>query len=319
MKKFILRLLLFCLAPLPLLFLLQHVIDTGLKKSRYYYYSEWNDLFSGKVNADLVVLGASRAWVQISPRILDSALHMNTYNLGMDGATLRLQYERFKIYLKYNKKPKYVIQEVGYTSTLVKNDELQKPSQYLPYLSDPDVWRIVRSYKSELNFLDRYFPLYKYNNEFVVAKEGIMSYFGRGVKAVKYKGYQGQDKQWDSSFHNFLMTNPQGAAWPVDPQAVSAFREYLDFCRDNGIKVIIVYPPAFIQSMDYVKNKDEILGVFNSLSAEYHIPFHNYMYDSLNYSRDNFYNSQHLNRQAAEKFSCKLAKDVEKDINSIGQ
>lgn len=314
MKKFILRLLLFCLAPLPLLYLLQYVIDTGLKKSRYYYYSEWNDLFSGKVNADLVVLGASRAWVQISPRILDTVLHMNTYNLGMDGASLRLQYERFKIYLKYNKKPKYIVQEVGYTSTLVKNDELQKPSQYLPYLSDPDVWRIVKSYKSDLSLLDKYFPLYKYNNEVTVVKEGIKSYFGKGVPAVKYKGYQGQNKTWDSSFHNFLMTNPQGASWPVDPEAVKAFREYLDFCRDNGIKVIIVYPPAFIQSMDYVNNKDEILGVFNSLSAEYHIPFHNYMYDSLNYSRDNFYNSQHLNRQAAEKFSYKLAKEIEQDV-----
>jgi hypothetical protein len=253
--------------------------------------------------------------VQISPQILDSTLHLNTYNLGMDGASLRLQYERFKIYLKYNKKPKYIIQEVGYTSTLVRSDVLQGPSQYLPYLSDPDVWNIVTHYQSSLSNLDRYFPLYKYNNEFVIAKEGIMSFMGKGVKAVKYKGYQGQDKRWDSSFHNFLMSNPEGSSWPVEPAAVTVFRQYLDFCKANDIKVIIVYPPAFIQSMDYVKNKEEILGVFNSLSAEYHIPFHNYMFDSLNYSRDNFYNSQHLNRQAAEIFSYKLAKDIEKDLH----
>src|ERR1700747_729442 len=143
MKKIILRTLLFCLAPVPLLYLLQHIVDTGLRKSRYYYYSEWNDLFNGKINADLVVMGTSRAWVQVSPGILDSMLHLNSYNLGMDGTAFKIQYERFKMYMQHNKKPKYILQEVGYTSTLVKSDQLPVLQQFLPYLNDPIVWKMV--------------------------------------------------------------------------------------------------------------------------------------------------------------------------------
>ena len=314
MKRFIIRLLLFCLAPLPFLFLLNHIVDMGLQKSRYYYYSEWNDLFNGKINADMIIQGSSRAWVQVSPKIIDSVLHVNSYNLGMDGASFKMQYARFRMYLLHNKKPKYVLQEVGYTTTLLKNDKLPATQQFLPYLSDSSVWALVTHASNPLTLQDRYFPLYKYNNETVIVKEGILSYLGKGIKSTKYKGYEGQEKYWDSSFHDFLMQNPQGAVFPIDSEAKSLFRDFLNYCRDNDIRVIMFYPPAFIQSLDYIKNEKEILDVYNNFSKEYNIPFYNYMYDSLNYDRNNFYNSQHLNKTAAEIFCMKLAKDMQKDV-----
>ena len=314
MKRFIKRLLLFCLVPMPFLFLLNRVVDRGLHRSRYYYYSEWNDLFNGKINADLVVLGSSRAWVQISPRILDSMLHINSYNIGMDGASFKMQYARLKMYLQHNKKPKYILQEVGYTSTLIKNDLLPAVQQFLPYLGDSSVWNLVTTSSNPLSIQDRYFPLYKYNNEMPLIKEGILSYLGRGAKSTKYKGYQGQDKMWDSSFHDFLMNNPQGAVFPIDSEAVSLVNDFLNFCKTNDIKVIMFYPPTFYQGLVYIKNKKEILDVFNNFSAEYNVPFYNYMYDSLTYRRENFYNSQHLNRRAAEIFTTELAATIQKDI-----
>lgn len=314
MKRFIIQSVLFCLLPLPLLFWLNHVVDTGLRKSRYYYYSEWNDLFQGKINADLLVLGSSRAWVQVSPKILDSTLHLNSYNLGMDGASFKMQYARFRIYLLHNKKPKYILQEVGYASTLLKNDRLPATQQFLPYLYDSSVWKLVTTASNPLEIQDRYFPMYKYNNELTLVKEGILSYWGRGIKSTKYKGYEGQEKYWDSSFHDFLMQHPRGAEFPIDPDAKALFNDFLSFCKANDIKVIMFYPPAFIQSIAYINNQNEILGIFNDFATTYHIPFYNYMYDSLNYSRDNFYNSQHLRRPAAEIFTAKLAKEIQKDI-----
>ena len=314
MKKFIIRLLLFCLAPLPLLFLFGKVVDNGLKKSRHLFYSEWNDIFSGTINADMLVMGSSRAWVQISPRILDSVLLLNSYNIGMDGSQFNMQYQRFKIYLQHNRKPKYIIQEVGYTSTLVWFNELPTPQQFLPYLDDSSIWNITSRSASPFSKLERYFPLYKYNNEFPLMKEGVLSYFGKGVKSAKYKGYEGKTLQWDSSFYNFKQANPEGKVWPIDAEALKLFREYLDFCKANDIKVIMVYPPAFIESLNYIKNQKEILDVYNKLSAEYNIPFYNYMYDPLNYSRSNFYNSLHLNKNGSEIFTHKLAEQLKRDL-----
>ena len=314
MKRFIIRLLLFCLAPLPVLFLFNHIVDKGLQKSGYYYYAEWNDLFNGKINADLLILGSSRAWVQISPRILDSELHLNSYNLGMDGTCFELNFERLKLYLAHNKKPKYILQEVGFNTTLVRFPTLPGTQQFLPYLNDPAVWDIITSHTTTLNFLDRYFPMYKYNNEFVVVKEGINSYFGRGVRSAKYKGYQGQDKVWDSSFYNFKINNPEGIIGGIDSQGIAIFKQFLDFCKTNDIKVILVYPPVYYEGLTYIRNHDKFVAIYNNFSAEYNVPFLNYMNDSLNYNRYNFYNSQHLNKHASEIFTTELGVKLQEYI-----
>ena len=289
-------------------------MDKGLQKSGYYYYAEWNDLFNGKINADLLILGSSRAWVQISPRILDSELHLNSYNLGMDGTCFELNFERLKLYLAHNKKPKYILQEVGFNTTLVRFPTLPGTQQFLPYLNDPAVWDIITSHTTTLNFLDRYFPMYKYNNEFVVVKEGINSYFGRGVRSAKYKGYQGQDKVWDSSFYNFKINNPEGIIGGIDSQGIAIFKQFLDFCKTNDIKVILVYPPVYYEGLTYIRNHDKFVAIYNNFSAEYNVPFLNYMNDSLNYNRYNFYNSQHLNKHASEIFTTELGVKLQEYI-----
>ncbi len=314
MKKFITRSLLFCLAPLPLLYLLNYVVEQGLKKSHHYFYSEWNDLFNGKINADLIIMGSSRAWVQLSPKILDSVLQMNTYNLGMDASCPDLQFDRLKLYLQHNKKPKYILQEVGFNTTLVRFNDLPGSQQFLPYLNDDAVWAILKNHETTFNIMDRYFPLYRYNNELPIVKEGIKSYMGKGLAPVKYKGYQGQDKVWDSSFHNFRMEHPTGISSPIDSAGLAIFKQYLDFCKEQGIKVIMVYPPVYYESIPLANNKDEFLKVYQEATTTYGIPFYNYMNDSMNYDRNNFYNSQHLNRAAAEIFTLKLANDIRKEM-----
>lgn len=310
MKKLILHILLFCLLPLPVLFLLATVVDKGLKKSRHYYYAEWNDIFNGQVNADMIISGSSRAWVQISPRILDSCLHVNSYNFGMDGAAFNIQYERIKLYLKHNKKPKYIIQEVGCTSTLINLNQLPNPWQFLPYISDTSILAITQSSNMPYSLAERYFPLFKYNNNFPLIKEGILSYYGKGVQSIKYKGYEPMDKVWDSSFYVFKTAYPKGKAFPLSATAVAQFREFLAYCKVNSIKVFMVYPPAFIESVYMITNRDEIMGMYSQFSKEFNVPLLNYMYDSMNYDRSNFYNSMHLNRHGSEKFTLKLAHDL---------
>ena len=46
------------------------VISKELKKSNSYTFGEysiWNDIYDGKINADIVIYGSSRAWVHFDP------------------------------------------------------------------------------------------------------------------------------------------------------------------------------------------------------------------------------------------------------------
>ena len=112
LQKFWLKLVLIALVPLLALSLMAYMVDTGLRKSDHVALADWNALFNAKINADLLVLGSSRAAFHISPYILDTALHLNSYNLGMSAWRFDMQWTRFKLYLEHNKVPKYIVHNV---------------------------------------------------------------------------------------------------------------------------------------------------------------------------------------------------------------
>jgi len=315
MKKFITRFLLFILIPVPFLLILSGVVDSGLKKSRNFYYAEWNDIFSGKVNADLIILGTSKAWVQFSPRILDSALNLNTYNLGLDGASFMSQQERFKIYLRTNKKPKYIIQEVGPSATFLNSNAPPANAQFYPYLQDSSIWRIYQNYlvpggPLPTGFMMRYFPLYKYNNQLPLIKEGLLAYVGKGEKATKYKGYEGKLLPFVSSFDTLNKSSKNTAPCRIDSESVYAFRNFVKFCSDNDIKVFLVETPNYKALYPFLQKYDQFEKIVGDISKQYNVPFLNYSKDSLSYHRDYYYNFTHLNKTGSELFSREVARDI---------
>lgn len=315
MRKFLLRTALFCALPLPLLFALNHIVDHGLRQSNNSLFTEWNDIYSSRINADMLVVGASRAWVHISPAILDSVLHLNSYNIGIDGYPFEMQYVRFKAYMQHNKKPKYVLHSIEF-STFDSRLDLYQYQQFLPYLDDSLIAGVTSKMKG-LGIMEYYFPLFKYNNEFGLISEGIRNYFGLSspVPREKYKGYQGAKKDWDNTFNNFITKNPQGIKQGVDNSTVKLFEEYLAYCKQEDIQVIFVFTPQYHKLLPYLQNASQILAIFDRLSNKYDIPIYNYLDDSICYSKANFYNSLHMNAKGSEMFSKKLAADIRQAVN----
>ena len=310
MRKFLTRLLLFLLLPLPLLFFLDHAVTAGLHKSRFLYYADWNDLFAGKIDADLIVLGSSRAYLHVSPRILDSMLLMNTYNLGMDGCTFPMQQDILRLYLKHNKKPRYILQEVGFP-IFAPPDTIQYRHEMLAYVQDTTVRSILEQRGVRLSFGDRYVPLFRYNGELPLLAEGLRSYVGLGAKEVKYKGYEGRDQPWDSTFYFFKKKYPNGMMADVDTGIMRSFSAYLGFCTANEIQVILFYAPTYYESRPYILNFAEIHKSIQDTAIAHDVPFLDYTEDTLNAHRYYFYNTQHLNKKGSELFSQRLAKNVQ--------
>ncbi|GAA4462586.1 hypothetical protein GCM10023093_09470 [Nemorincola caseinilytica] len=310
MKRFVYRLVLFCVLPMVALIPLAYMVDAGLQRSRSFLYAEWNDLFAGRIQADMLFMGSSRSWVHFSPQIMDSALGVNTYNLGLDGTPLDLQFERLKIYLRYNKMPKYIVQEVGLNTAMSRSKELPHYEQFLPYLADTAMWRIYSSMYPGVSVADRFFPLYKYNNQLPLIKEGIMSYLGRGVKAVKYKGYEGRLLTWDNAFDEMVRQNPNGMSLAIEPEAIALLNEYVQFCKDNGVRLILVYSPCYYEATAFIKNMDQVMGVLRDMSVKYEVPLLDHTHTYIDSNKAYFYNSQHLNKQGSELFSRMLAQQI---------
>ncbi len=309
MKKFVLKISLFLVILWMLVSGFQYVIDKGLQKSTVGEYKEWNDIIKARINADLIVQGSSRACFHVSPYVLDSVLQLNTYNLGLNGWAFQMQYYRLLLYLKHNKKPKYLIQNVDH-STLNKNTELFGHNQFLPYLASDIIQTAVAPYMG-VDWKDIYIPMYKYRSNDSLVLLGLQEYLGKsGGNNGKYKGFLAKDKLWETSFRQHQAANPSGIRTVVNPENRLLFEQYLKLCKAQNIQVIFVYTPEYIEAQRLIINRDSINTIFKNYASSYKIPFLDYSKDAICLDTVNFYNSQHLNKIGTQKFNTKLAQDL---------
>lgn len=261
------------------------------------------------MNADLIINGSSKALVQISPKIIDSVLNLNSYNLGMDGTGFIPQKMQYDLYLKYNKKPEIVVQIVSH-GTLYKNVELYKYIKFAPYFDNEEIKKVSKKYKGFSTY-DYYIPFIRYSGNPSIVINGLLNTIGIDLrKDNKYKGFLAQDKKWDNSFNDFKNNNPDGVSIRIEEHSIKLFENYIAECKNNNINVILVYPPTFMESKKYIKNEDEIVAYYKYIADKYQVPFLDYSDNVLSYSTEYFYNSQHLNRKGAELFTKELSVDI---------
>ena len=77
-----------------------------------------------------------------------------------------------------------------------------------------------------------------------------------------------------------------------------------------------MYAPEHITGQDFVKNRSEIIQIFEDAARTYTIPFLDYSNDSMNQHKKYFYNASHLNKKGAELFSRQLTQDLKPLIST---
>ena len=313
MKKLIIRLGLF-LAPLTVFFVGgEYIITTGLQKTNYDFYNEWNEITKGKVNADIIINGSSRAWVHVSPQILDSALKVNSYNLGFNDLGMSSQYYKYQEYLAHNTPPKMIIQTLD-VFTLKSRDYLFDAAQYLPFFSHQNI-RNCTSQSGLFSTPDFYIPLVRYFKYRKTALLGFKEFFNpTNYPNTRYKGFQGMDLTWKPvqvSQANAQVLHLEKVIKIADAE-IKLMERFLAECRQQKIQVVLVYTPEFIEGQDHHKNRMDVMKTYQQIAQKYQVKLLDYSQDTISYQKNLFYNVQHLNKKGAEIFSKKLATDLKK-------
>ncbi len=299
-------------------FLLEQIIDHGLSKTEYREFAEWNNIYNGTINAETIINGSSRAWVQVSPKIIDSVTKTNSYNLGMDGYYFLMQYYRYQIYKKYNTAPKRIIQILGIT-TLGKRDDLCRHYQFLPYFHDNIIKTVTKKYFA-FNYFDYIIPSLKYFNERKILYIGLVEFLEiKHFTNSKYKGYLGAENKWDGSFDQFKKRYPTGLDAEINNESVELFDNFLNDSKNNSIDVILVYAPEYVEGHKYFNNRNDVIQIYKNAAKKYGFSFIDFSNDPISLDKSLFYNSQHLNKQGAELFSHKLAAYIDNIQNKNKQ
>lgn len=315
MKRFLLKVGILVILLISLFYTLEQLITQGLKKSTSSIFIDWNRIYQGSIQADLIINGSSKAFVHISPKILDSILQLSSYNLGIDGHDFYMQHCKYSTYEHYNKKPKLILQVISH-STLNKREDLFEIEQFLPYLDDSIMQQTTKDYIG-LNNFDYWLPFVRYFGHRNIIKEGLLSYFNFPIDQgrYKYKGYAPNDFKWDNSFERFVKYFPKGKTIELSDVSIQKFRQFIEQQKNKNIPVVLVYPPTYYPSQQYINNRAEIMALYQTIAEEYQLLLLDYSQLPLTKEKTFFYNSQHLNQQGSEIFSQQLAKDLQKHFD----
>jgi len=318
MKKFLKRLLLFILPLLILSYPLDLFISKQLKKTKNDFSGEflvWNDIYAGKINADIIIYGSSRAYNHINPFIFEKELGCKTYNLGLEGHNFWLHYYRHTQYMAHNYAPKYIIFSLDLWS-FDKRSDLYNFGQFLPYLLFNNHIRYYTASYKGFSFFDYYIPLIRYVGNIRVINYAFENYLKKNnINGFRDKGYASSDSEWNDDFENAKTKIRYYEAMP-DSLSMLLFDNFVAQCKDKNIELILVYTPEYIGGQKFTINRTEMMDMFYQLSYKHNLIFLDYSNDSLSYNRDYFYNVSHLNRTGSMLFTDKLIKDLQ-SINEL--
>ena len=307
MRKFVVKILKFGLLLFVVATLADYVLSKQYHQTNDYRYAVWNDIIKGGMQNDLIVVGSSRSWVHISPKILDSALNISSYNLGMDGSCIDRQIPRYKMYRKRSAKPKVIVQNVDWNSTLQNGGrDKYMMEQYYPYFFNADMRKIVIG-PEEFGFLELWMPLFRYlehSNLYKIAQDI------RSLSNAEYsveKGYRGFERNWDGSQLRKIDT----IYFKYNQSSLTEFCDYLDECQKDSVKVVFVYAPLYVEGLKKVANLQEFYSLFDSVAKEHNVTILDYFGNDICRDTVFFYNATHLNRRGAEIFTRMLARDLD--------
>ncbi|MCL2073937.1 MAG: hypothetical protein FWH18_08455 [Marinilabiliaceae bacterium] len=312
MKLFIKKSLLFTAILFIFLYITDYAVTKGLRKTgdcfEFQEYSTWNNIVSSSIDADVLIMGSSRAYRHINPLIIDTILNCKSFNIGMSGGEdFNKQYIRYMTFEKFNKRPKYIIHQVDYGTLAISDNDFDE--RFLPYLSDIDK-ELIDNHLKWVKIHHLKLPLLKYQSQKGQFMQGLFEFFGiKHCPDIRTKGFYATDELWDDTALNQVLQNDSIEA-QKEPSAIKLFDSYLNHCKQNNIKLFLVFSPIYYKATDFTKNKKEVLNTYHYFSQKYDFPFLDYSADSLCFDTSYFYNATHLNKEGADIFTLQLAHDI---------
>jgi hypothetical protein len=305
-----------CFACLVLLLaiLFNAQINSGLRRINTSSLGVWNRIVNGKINADIVISGSSRALTHYDPRLIEEPTGLAAFNIGLNGSQTDMQLARLKTYLRHNKKPSLLIHNLDLFSFQTTHGGVYDPGQYIPYLEEPPIYAALARIDPDI-WKARFLPLYGYAAEDLRFTWilGVVGFFGWNPPEDHFLGFKPRYSAWTEDFERLKAKNPDGVRFEIEADGVKQMEELLRLCKDQGIKVLLVYSPEYRGMQAITTDRTHVFSRFAELADRFGAPVWDYSNSSISARRENFYNSQHLNAEGAMTFSKDLAEKLASD------
>ncbi len=281
---------------------MRDVFSTGDIYMKAFYEQE-------KDSIDVLILGSSRAWVDIEPTILWDQYGITSFGLGASCQSVCSSFFYLKEAIKTQKPEVVVFEGSGFKPGVGETDIYRQNSLFSMKLSlnKLDAIKAIVPERKRTKFLFEY--IYYHNRYSSLTIDDYMKQY-KAVNRLPYPDYKvfkgSSDLFWTQDFsgENLYVEN-RGERLPLDEKAVEYYEKIIDLCRDNEIALITIISPY----AGYNSNDAAYYNSSSDLASEHNIPFINFNEHLTELSLDpaqDYAEASHLNWCGTKKFSVFL-------------
>ncbi len=302
MKEYFKKISLFLLSFLGLIILVQLILSFNIRNKSITGHDNLKQ--TEHIDADLVFMGSSRCRAHFDPLFFDSAYHLKSVNLGIDGhSEIAMQLLRLRLYLNSNKAPRYVIfnfDPLVQGGSSEHNTNFVHKNDFARYAFFPDKGSAALVDYFHFNIVEKYVPL------FSILKYQLFS------ECLSRKGFPYSRNFYDkhaSPAEIKFSDNADNVKLPkLNADVIRELKDSLsifnEFCKSNKIQLICIQTPIFKSLYD-----STAFSYPAQICRELNIPFINACVESIRDDRDNFYNADHMNVIGVTKMNAYLKTD----------
>lgn len=314
MKKFLKHisygLLIFVLINLLIVLKYELPAYKAIKNKTHKNYLKWNSIHNNTNKYDLIILGSSRAYTSLNPKVIDSGLNLKSFNMGTSSQDITESFYTLKEVLNHQN-PKYIVLEtfLGSCDDFVNYYQVYSNASF--FKSSKHKYELVVNGYGSKGIVNYLIPLMKFNN---YMKQDIISLFSKSnTKAPKKNWYKGfhydttvVSKRDINSFKpipNFKNKNFNKDRFK------SYFDKIYELTKAHGIQLIVLrtpYPPSRLLLDSNTDENSYYQKFFSNYKDVGYYDLNIYKSDIFNFKDEDFSDFHHANGKGAEKISKQL-------------
>lgn len=300
MKRLIIYIVLFVV----LLFAIRELIYIGIRKNQAGLYDKYHTLFLKQNEYNVLFMGSSRAEMHFNTKLFDSITGMNSFNIGVTGATPRIAYHVLKSYCEKSKAPQFLIFDVDYHFLKFGVDTIRHFPRYFAFLEN-------KTLLHGFNSIDSRFKSFKYNPMYSLPYSNIR------LLAASLHGWLSipavDDNSYFKGFTNVInrdtitsdSLNPY-YAW-IHPTERVYIDSIMDFAKSNKVKLVFTSSPMYKNVKYAMLNRQQVINNLAYLTQLKRVPFFDFSYRPYSERMGYFVDYYHMNGAGAKVFTEEFA------------
>lgn len=271
-------------------------------------FEKYNTMFL-KTNAyNVLFLGSSRTETHFDTHVFDSVTKMNSFNLGVTGATPRIAYGVLKAYCSKSALPEYLVYDLDFHFLKYGVDTIRHFPRYFPYLDNEVLCK-------QFNSIDGRFSQFRNNPFYSLPFSNIR------LLAASLHGWLNIEGKYDTTYYkgftkvcftdtlkNNLNRKFYGFIHPVE-------RNYIDsiiaFSKEKKIKLLLLTSPMYEAVNTEMLNKNQVIEQLKCIAKINRLPYYDFSNQSFSKRKRYFTDYYHMTGEGAALFSRNFSQNFQ--------